>query len=89
MYFVPGAKYSDELHEGSRAGFAGSLDASLPLCSRLRRFAFAAGLVFDLIDLSIGRGGGVDYASWRDLEGLHLQFLGLEIIVALPSGVMR
>ena len=45
MYFVPGAKYSDELHEGSRAGLAGSLVVLAALSAFGLSFGFGASLL--------------------------------------------
>ena len=89
MYFVPGAKYSEELHEESRAGFAGSFGGSLSrllLSGPWALSPFSLRLVLDLVNLPVGRGGGVDHAAGPDFERLHLQFLRLENDGRVPVG---
>ena len=81
MYFVPGAKYTEELQEGSRVGLWDPVSFSVGFgLVRSSRFAGSLffGLVFDLVDLAVGGGSRIDHAAGADFERLHLKFLRLK-----------
>src|SRR5208282_5330109 len=60
---------------GFRGVFVGSRSRrEISFC----RLSFGAWIVLDFVYLAIGSGGGIDRACGANLQGLYLEFLGLE-----------
>ena len=91
MYSCPG-KYSEEVHDESSAGLAGSSGVyfrrALPSGDLPGSWtsAFFRRLGLDLVDLAVRRRRGEDHPAWADLECLHLEFLRLKNNRRVPSG---